>query len=299
MTSYSQALSIPHAFFAQKETNNADDFRSHSTDNAQGGDSSGKGSGRFEYNDLKKIKAGEAQKAFDFIAPQLSFTNPKETQLLINRFYSIHLHQKDGKTPFIFGRLDTYHPKDKQAIKDTKSLQLIFFREYLKPALVEVNYDDLNLKDENSVQSSCLKVEAWLTEEERIFFEANKKEINSIGFDIKPNFDLGLLRSTSSIAKNRFPWIMIISSKWISQHQEITQEGILLLLDALVQRKNRMIINYRFPGEKLSLNEHWNLVPQVDEYSFYETGSLNGIKKILSAGFEKQLMPMSLNELIS
>lgn len=300
MNSLSRPIMLPRSLlFAQKDGQEEGEYPAHWIGDKVNSSPSGKGSGRFNYVDLKKLKAGEVQNSCDLLSPQLSAVISSESQLIKNKFYSIRVRHQSGGTPFIFGRLRNYHPNNNQLIKHAKSLQLIYFRECLEPAFVEVDYTDMDLQKDGAAQSSCIKVEAWLHAEEIKYFESNKTEINSIGFDIKLNYDLGLLRSTLRISKERFPWIIMISSRWISSYDENAKEGILFLLETLVQRKNRMIINYRAQNEALSLNNHWSLVPQVDDYSFYETTDLNSTKKSLLAGFEKQLMPLPLMQLTS
>ena len=300
MKSYSRAITFPRpVFFAQRDEQEGNARDAHWIGKRPDFSPGGKGSGRFKYVELDNLKAGEVQNSQDLISPQLSAINPNETLVLRNKFYSIPLRLQSGGTPFIFGRLNNYHPVNNQEIRHAKSLQLIYFREYCEPAFVDVNYGDMNLKDGNAVQSACIKVEAWLHGDEIPSFDSNKQEFNSLGFDIRKNFDLGLLRSTLSISKERFPWIIMVSSKWISSHDALIQEGILLLLQAVVARNNRMIINYRPPGETLGLNNHWHLVPQVDDRTFYETSDIPGTARTLQVGFEKQLMPQSLKELVA
>src|SRR5690606_36631975 len=150
---------------------------------------------------------------------------------------------QDGGTPFIFGRLNNHHAINNQEIGHTKSLQLIYFREYLEPAFVDVSYNEMHLRDGNADQSACIKVQAWLHDDETPSFDSNRQKFNSLSFDIRRNFDLGLLRSTLSIPKERFPWIIMISSKWITSHDMLIQDGIMLLLQAVVSRSNWMVIN--------------------------------------------------------
>ncbi|MGC1377863.1 MAG: hypothetical protein WA821_16645 [Anaerolineales bacterium] len=300
-----RATPFPLLFAVEKDADFDDAPRrtSHASPPPYGnGGNRGGPNNSYGYIDLQTIRPGEMEDSFRLMEPQLIQNNIEEKGLRKNRLYQISLTKNGSRTRSMFGKLQSYSPGNAATINDITSLDVIFFRGNAEPARVQIESEDINRDQRNPVQSYWLKVEAWLPASQIRDFERDKNEIQAMGFTLRYNSGMGVLKNIAQMPKNQVPWIFLVSSLWIEQQNPDIKELVLSKFERLVEKKNRLIINYRDPKREklhLSLNKRSHILPQGNpDCSYYEIEGIEGILGNLQDEFDRKLASKPLGTLI-
>ncbi len=216
------------------------------------------------YRDLASITFGEVQDAYHYFKPQL-VPSPVEAWVARNYFCQIPLEPKgEDRPPAVFGRVRSSYPGDGY-ISNIKELEMYFPRRDAASDLLRIRLGDVLL--EEPMQSYCVGVKSYLSEEEMADFSRSENIFIEKGF--APLYETGYIDLLDMNEQNQatLPWLYVIGSGWFTSIPDSVQGEVREKLRNLV-RWGKAIFNYhprRYSLQYRSLNEELDF-----QYGFTE-----------------------------
>jgi hypothetical protein len=246
------------------------------------------GSGPRGYRDLASLTLGEVQDAYNFFKSQL-LPSPYESWVATNHFCMLELvRRRDGRPPIVFGRVKTCYPSDGY-IHNIQDMELYFSNKKRKPDTVLLRAEDILLDTSKPVQSYGVRLKFFAAPEDMADFVEHEDLFLDRGFI--PEFTPGYIDLLDMNERDHaaYPWLYVISSRWLASIPESVQPEIRERLKSLIQW-NKLIFNYhpeRLPSEIRSLNRELGYKAGFTEIFLIEPEDPQQTIKIVQSTFEK------------
>jgi hypothetical protein len=216
--------------------------------------------------------------------------SPSEGWIAKNYFCQLPLNRRGtARPPVIFGRVKTVYPSEGQ-IQNVEEMELYFPRRNAPPDVLHIR--DQDISSQKPIQSYCIGVKFYVSEEEMADFSQSENIFIEKGF--APLYENGYLDllDLSEQSHSTMLWLHVIGSGWFASIPDSVQPEIREQLRNLV-RWNNLVLNYhprRHALRYLSLNEELDFQYGFSERFLVAPQNTGQTLKKVEANFAELLM---------
>jgi hypothetical protein len=240
------------------------------------------------YRELATITLGEVQDAYHFFANQL-LPSPYESWIAKDYFSMLELvRRRDGRPPAVFGRVKACFPSDGY-IHNVQEMELLFPRRNGKPEILSIHADDILFDPARPVQSYCVRVKFFATDEDIADFDQDGNTLLERGF--QPEFVTGYLDLLEMNQQDHtgYPWLYVASSRWFASIPASVQPEVRERLKDLLQW-NKLVFNYHpesLPPETRTLNRELGFKYGFTDMVLIEPADPAQTGRIIASAFDR------------